>query len=143
VTSTAPFYQWGDRYRATVRDLAAPLALLIVVLAPVVVIGAITSVRQWAGWMVRTGGALGILGLVLTAVATINLAVPRTCSTGPVDQVNRPVLSLAVDDGDCFRAALAQLGLAGLVGVAASAVVLGATRSGRGDGGAAPAVPSR
>lgn len=127
------------------RDLAAPLALLIVVLAPVALLGALTTAGQWAGWLVRTGGAVGVAGLVLTAAATVNLFVPRTCSSTPVEQVNRPLLSIAVDDGDCFQGALGQFGLAGLVGVAASAAVVAtrATRSGRGGAGAAPAVPSR
>src|SRR4051812_2925108 len=43
VTSTAPFYQRGGRYRATVRSLAGPLALLLVALAPIVLLGAVTS----------------------------------------------------------------------------------------------------
>jgi hypothetical protein len=144
VTSTAPFYQRGGRYGATVRSLAGPLALLLVALAPIVVLGAVTSVGQWGRWLVRTGGLVGILGLVLTAGAAVNLLVPRTCATTPVKRVNRPVLSLAVGDGGCFRDALGQVGLAGLVGVAASAAVAAlATRSGRDDAGAAHAVPFR
>ena len=129
------------------RSLAGPLALLLVALAPVVVVGAVSSAGQWGRWMVRAGGVAGVVGLVLTAAATVNLVVPRTCATTPVKAVNRPVLSLAVDDGDCFRSALGQVGLAGLLGVAASAAVAalsGARRWSRGDGaGAAPAVPSR
>jgi hypothetical protein len=148
VTSTAPFYQRGDRYRATVRSLAGPLALLLVALAPVVVVGAVSSAGRWGRWLVRTGGAVGIVGLVLTAVATVNLVVPRTCASAPVRAVNRPVLSLAVDDGDCFHSALGQVGLAGLVGVAASVGAAAvaqrrATPSAPAGAGAAPAVPSR
>ena len=141
VTSTAPFYQWAGRYRATVRDLAGPMAVLIVVLTPVALLGAGSSATQWAGWLVRTGGAIGAVGLVLTAATVVNLFVPRTCASTPVEQRNRPVLSLAVDEGDCFRSALGQLGLVAVVGVAASAAV--ATRSGRGGDGGAPAVPYR
>jgi hypothetical protein len=147
VTSTAPFYQRGGRYGATVRSLAGPLALLLVAAAPVVVLGAVTSAGQWGRWLVRAGGVVGIVGLVLTALATVNLVVPRTCASAPVEAVNRPVLSLAVDDGDCFHRALGQVGLAGVVGVAASvaaaAVALRSTRSGRGDAGAAPVAPYR
>ncbi|MCU1483893.1 MAG: hypothetical protein JWN67_639 [Actinomycetia bacterium] len=129
------------------RSLAGPLALLLVALAPVAALGAVSSAGQWGRWLVRAGGVVGILGLVLTAAATVNLLVPRTCATAPVKTMNRPVLSIAVDEGDCFRSALGQVGLAGLVGVTASAAVAamtGARRWSRGDGaGAAPAVPSR
>jgi hypothetical protein len=127
-----------------VRSLAGPLALLLVALAPIVVLGAITSSRRWGRWLVRTGGAVGVVGLVLTTAATVNLLVPRTCSSAPVAKRNRPILSLAVGDGDCFQDALGQVGVAGLVGVAASAAVAAlATRSGRGGAGAAPAVRYR
>jgi hypothetical protein len=143
VTSTRPFYQRGDRYRATVRSLAGPLALLIVVAAPVLVIGLVLGAADWARWLVRAGGVVGIAGLVLTAVATVNLFVPRTCATEPVEAVNRPLLSLAVDDGDCFHTGLAAVGFLGLAAAATSAVVMGrSTRSGRAGAGAAPAVPS-
>ena len=126
------------------RSLAGPLALLLVAAAPVVVVGAVSAGGQWGRWLVRTGGVVGIVGLVLTAAATVNLVVPRTCATTPVKAVNRPVLSLAVDEGDCFHRALGQVGLAGLVGVAASlAAAATATRSGRDGAGAAPAVPYR
>jgi hypothetical protein len=127
-----------------VRSLAGPLALLLVALAPVVALGAVSSAGQWGRWLVRAGGVVGILGLVLTAAATVNLLVPRTCATAPVKIMNRPVLSIAVDEGDCFRTALGQVGLAGLVGVTASiAAAAWSTRS-RGDGaGAAPVAPSR
>ena len=126
------------------RSLAGPLALAIVMAAPVVAIGLALSAADWVRWVVRTGGAVGIVGLVLTAVAAVNLVVPRTCATEPVKAVNRPVLSLAVDDGDCFRSALGAVGFLGLAAAATSAVVAGlATRSGRAAAGAAPAVPYR
>jgi hypothetical protein len=67
--------------------------------------------------------------------------VPRTCASEPVEAVNRPLLSLAVDDGDCFHAGLVAVGFLGLAATATSAVVV--TRSGRAGAGAAPAVPSR
>jgi hypothetical protein len=147
VTSTAPFYQRGGRYGATVRSLAGPLALLLVALAPIVVLGAASSAGRWGRWLVTSGGLIGVAGLVLTAVATVNLLVPRTCATEPVKQENRPILSVAVGDGDCFRSAVGQVGLAGLVGVAASLAVAAwstrrATPSGRGGAGAAPFAPS-
>ena len=127
------------------RSLAGPLALLIVVASPVAALGAITAASQWARWILRAGGIVGVVGLVLTAAAVVNVLVPRTCAT-TADQreVNRPVLSVAVDDGDCFRSGLGQLELAGLVGVATSAVVaLRLRRSAPGAGGGAPFAPIR
>ena len=124
-----------------VRTLAAPLAVLLVAAAPIVAIGACTSAGQWGRWLVRTGGVAGVVGLVVTGAATVNLGVPRTCGSSP-DEVNRPVISLVLGDGDCFREALGQLALVGLTGVAASAgVVAAARRSRRGGAGAAPAAP--
>jgi hypothetical protein len=143
VTSTAPFYQRDDRYRATVRSLAGPLAVLIMAMAPFVLVGVGLAAVDWAKWLVRVGGYVGIAGLVLTAAAVVNLGVSRTCATTPVKQVNRPVLSIAVDDGDCFDGALGAVGLvAAAVAATSLATVVVATRSGRADAGAAPAVPS-
>ena len=124
-----------------VRSLAFPLAILIVVLTPLAVIGFVSGADQWARWLLRTGGALGVAGLVLTAMACVNLLVPRTCAGDPVEEVNRPLISLVLGSGDCFRSALAQAEVAALVGIAASVVAV--TRSGRAGDGAAPAVPAR
>lgn len=123
-----------------VRTLAFPLAVLIVVLTPLAVIGLASSAEQWVRWLLRAGGAVGMAGVVLTAVATVNLLVPRTCATEPVEEVNRPLISLVLGSGDCFRSALAQAQVAALVGVTAS--VAAVTRSERVGGGAGPAVRS-
>lgn len=123
------------------RSLAYPLALLLVVAIPVAALGLLAGAELWARWMVRAGGLLGVVGVALTAAFAVNLVVPRTCSTEPVEEVNRPAISLVVGDGDCFRHALGQTQLAVLVGVAASVVVV--TRSARGGAGGATAVPSR
>lgn len=123
------------------RSLASPLALVLVVAIPVAFLGFVAAAERWARWMVRAGGLVGVAGLAVTAASAVNLLVPRTCSDAPVEEVNRPVISLVVGDGACFRDALGQAQLAALVGVAASVAVV--TRSGRGGGGGAPAVPSR
>jgi hypothetical protein len=120
-----------------VHTLAFPLALLLVVAAPVVAIGALSTAGRWGRWLVRTGGLLGVLGLIVTAVATVNLLVPRTCASTPVAERNRPAISLAVGDGNCFRSAVAQLEVAALAGLGASLVVW-VRRSTRDDAGAAP-----
>lgn len=123
------------------RTLAFPLAVLLVVLTPLAVIGLVSGADQWARWLLRVGGAVGVAGLVLTAVAVVNLLVPRTCSKDPVVEVDRPVISLVLGRGDCFRSALAQTQVAVLVGVGAS--VAAATRSARAAGGASPAARTR
>jgi hypothetical protein len=106
-----------------VHTLAFPLALLLVVATPIAAVGAVSSAGRWSRWLVRAGGAIGIVGLVVTAVAAVNLLVPRTCSSGPVPERNRPAISLVVGDGACFRSAVVQLQVAALVGLGASLVV--------------------
>jgi hypothetical protein len=106
-----------------VRPLAFPLALLLVVAAPVVAVGALTTAGHWGRWLVRTGGLLGVAGLALTTAATVNLFVPRTCSSAAIPERNRPVISLAVGDGSCFRSAVAQVQVAALTGLTASLAV--------------------
>jgi len=126
-----------------VETLAYPLALFIIVAAPVAVIGAAAGVSQWSRWLVRTGGLVGLAGLVVTGAATINLAVARTCATDQAGKtVEPPIISAATGEGDCFRTAWGQLEGAALAGVGASALVL--LRRARRDGaGAAPGAPSR
>lgn len=118
------------------RSLAFSLAVLIVLAVPIAAVGAAISAGQWARWLYRAGGILGIAGLVLTAVFLVNLVVPRTCSTTSlpgktVREVNRPIISLVLGDGDCFRSAMAQTQGAALAGVATSAVVALVDRTGR------------
>jgi hypothetical protein len=120
-----------------VRTLAFPLALLLVVAAPIAAIGALSTAGQWARWMVRTGGLLGVAGLVVTGVATVNLLVPRTCASNPTER-NRPVISLVEGGGSCSRSAAAQLQLAVLAGLGASLLVW-VRRSARDGVGGAPA----
>jgi hypothetical protein len=120
-----------------VRSLAFPLALLIVLAAPIVAVGAAVSARQWARWLYRAGGILGVVGFVLTGVFVASLVVPRTCATtssspsAVVHEVNRPIISLVLGDGECFRSAMAQAEGAVLAGVASSAVVTLVDRTGR------------
>jgi hypothetical protein len=105
-----------------VHTLAFPLALLLVVAAPIAAVGALSTAAQWSRWMVRTGGLLGVAGLVVTGVATVNLLVPRTCGSTPAEH-NRPVISLVVGGGPCSRSAAAQLEVAVLAGLGASLLV--------------------
>lgn len=118
------------------RSLAFSLAVLIVLAVPIAAVGAALSAGQWARWLYRAGGVLGIAGLVLTAVFLVNLVVPRTCSTtalpgNALREVNRPIISLVLGDGDCFRSAMAQAQGAALAGVATSAVVAMVDGTGR------------
>lgn len=123
------------------RSLAYPLALALVVVVPVLVVAAAHGVGRWSRWLVRAGGALGVAGLVLTAVATVNLLVPRSCGHGSAAERNRPLISVVVGDGDCFRSAMGQVQIAVLVALAASLAVL--TRSARGDVDRVPAARRR
>lgn len=129
------------------RTLAYPLALLVVLVVPALLVGAAAAALRWGRWLVTVGGVLGLVGIALVAGAAVNLFVPRTCDAGggpaaTPPRVNRPIISLAVDDGACFRAASAQLTLAPLAGVATSSLVLLRRSSRRGAGGATVA-PSR
>lgn len=124
------------------RSLAFPLAVLIVVAVPLAGAAAVVAATRWGRWMVTVGGVAGVVGLLLTAGAVVSLGVARSC-TGDDDgeYINRPVLLLAVGDGDCRRDAVAEVGLVVLVGGLASAVAF--RRSGRRGGGAVPVAPLR
>jgi hypothetical protein len=111
-----------------VRSLAFSLAILIVVAVPIALVGLTASAGHWARWLYRAGGLIGVAGLVLTAVFVVNLVIPRSCSTTSipghtVHEVNRPILSLVLGDGSCFRSAMGAAEAATLVGVASSTVV--------------------
>lgn len=130
------------------RSLAFPLAVLLVLLVPVALVAGAAGVAQWGGWVVRSAGVVGIIGLVVTAGFAVNLLVPRTCARievpgGAFEEVNRPLLSLAVSDGECYRSAVTQLGFVGLAGLATSvAAAVLSRRSAPDDSGAAPVVRS-
>lgn len=130
------------------RSLAFPLAVLLILLVPVALVAGAAGVAQWAGWVVRSIGVVGIVGLVVTAGFAVNLLVPRTCARlevpgGVFEERNRPLFSLAVSDGDCYRSAVTQLELVGLAGLATSVTAaVSARRSARGGSGAMPAVRS-
>jgi hypothetical protein len=127
-----------------VETLAEPLAWLIVLVAPIALLGASVGVARWAGWLVRAGGALGVAGLVLTGVATANLLVARTCSeSATATIVQRPLLSAATGEGDCFRTAWGQLQLVALAGVGASASVVLTQARWRGGADRVPGAPDR
>ena len=127
------------------RTLAHPLALLIVITAPIALVGAAAAAVDWGRWMLRSAGIVGVAGIVLTGIAVVNLGVPRRCATTQqAKAVNRPIISLATDDGDCERAAVGWTAAAVATGVAASGVVEVLRRSRRRAGaGAAPSAPTR
>jgi hypothetical protein len=109
-----------------------------VALAPLVALTAGLHATRWARWLVRTGGTVGIAGLILTSGAAVNLLVPRTCASDALGRtIQRPIVSAATGEGNCLRTALGQLELVALTGVGASAVVQ--FRRGRRDG-AVPAL---
>lgn len=130
------------------RAFAFPLAVLLVLAVPLLAVAAAAGLTRWGRWVVRAGGIVGIGGLVVTAACAVNLLVPRTCERievpgGSIEEINRPVLSLAVGDGPCLRSAVGQLQLVALAGVATSVVAaLASMRSGRGVVGAAPGAPT-
>ena len=115
--------------------MAYPLAVLLVAGASFGAVALVVGARDWSRWVLRTGGVVGAVGLAVTAVAAANLFVPRTCSrsetaVGVLEQVNRPALSVVVDDGDCFRSGLAQVQLLALValGTTGAAVAVATKR---------------
>jgi hypothetical protein len=116
-----------------VRSLAYPLAVLLVAALCFGAVALAVGAVSWGRWALRVGGAAGVAGVVLTAVAAVNLAVPRTCAeldtaTGPVSQTNRPAISVVLDDGPCFRSGLAQVQLVVLAVLATTIVTLAADR---------------
>lgn len=119
------------------RDLAYPLAVLIVAALGVAAVGLAAAARTWVSWVLRIGGTGGLIGLALTAATAVNLFVPRTCAEaetamGTYREANRPAFSVVVDDGACFRSGLAQVQILALAAVATSAVSLvGAPARGR------------
>jgi hypothetical protein len=90
----------------------------------------VRTALEWSRWVHRTAGALGVAGLVLAAVATVNLGVPRTCATqasggGPVlKETNRPVISVVLGGDDCYAEALGQFEIVGVIVVGVSALAV-------------------
>jgi membrane associated rhomboid family serine protease len=106
----------------TVRIVITPYSVLAFVLV-VLVAGLLAVVAHrlawWARRMATTAPVLGVVGVVLTVAAAANVLVPRSCAEGVH---NRPLLSAFTGDA-CRPAGVAQLALAVLVGVAATAAV--------------------
>lgn len=116
------------------RAFAYPLAVLIVAAACFGAVALVVGAAAWSRWIVRVGGVVGVAGLVLTAAAVVNLFVARTCAEtetamGPLTERNRPALSVVLDDGPCFRSALAQVQVVALATVATSSVALARARA--------------
>lgn len=125
------------------RTLAYPLSLLLVVAVPIALLVIGAGVVHWGRWLLGAGGPVGIGALVLCGAAGVNLLVPRSCEdAGGRRVVNRPLISAAVGDGQCFARGIGQLQVAVLTGVGASAAVT-LRRSTRGGDGAAPGARSR
>lgn len=102
------------------------VALVLVAGVPAALVLGAAGAWQWSRWMVRAG-AVGVGGLVLTAMATANAAVPRVCDEARGIR-NRPVLAAVVEGASCRRTGLAQVELPVLVGLASSVLVVARRR---------------
>lgn len=119
------------------RTLSHQFAYLTVILSAIAAVVLVRTAVDWSLWVRRTAGTIGIAGVVLTGVATVNLGVPRTCAkqTGDGGQVvketNRPAISLVLGGDRCYADALGQFEILGVIVVGVSALAV--RRSGRDD----------
>ena len=97
------------------------IAITLVAGVPALLVLGAVGAWHWGRWMVGTG-AVGIAGLVLTAMAAVNVVVPRGCDEARGVR-NRPVLAAVVEEGDCRRTGMGQVELAVLVGLVSTLVV--------------------
>lgn len=107
---------------APVRIVITPysvLAFVLVVGAAVALAAAAHRLSWWTRRMIATAPLVGAIGLLLTAAAAVNVAVPRTCADGVR---NRPLLSALTGD-PCRPAALSQMALVVIVGLVTTAAV--------------------
>jgi hypothetical protein len=102
---------------------AFTLAILLVAAAGALLAFGAMWFGEWASWLLRAGGAIGVVGLALVGIAAANLGLPRSCGTAPPER-DRPAVSVFVGGRACREKAVGQLELPFLVGVAASAVVM-------------------
>ena len=94
-------------------------AILLVIAMPLAAIGLATVSVAWAKDVITRSRPQGLLGVFFTLVAAGNLFVERTCE----GTVNRPIISIALGHGDCFKSGLGGVEIVLLVAVATSAVV--------------------
>lgn len=107
-----PFYRGSvDRYEV--------MATLLVIAIPFAAIGLMVATRAWARDAVTRARIPGLIGVGCTAVAAGNLFVARRCA----DLINRPVISVALGDGACYKSGLVAIQLVVLLVVATSAAV--------------------
>lgn len=95
------------------------MAILLVIAIPLAAMGLLSVSVAWARDAVGRAPLPGLIGVFCTLVAVGNLFVERTCD----GMVNRPVITVALGDGDCYRTGVIGLGLVLLLGVATSAAV--------------------
>lgn len=93
----------------------------------VLTVAAVVGAFRWGQWLAAVGGALGVVGVAVTAGAFVNLFVPRSCAP---DEHNLPAVSLVLGRGECLEEGLGQAQLVVLSGqLATTAAVARRLRS--------------
>ena len=95
------------------------MAVMLTIAIPLAAVGLGVMARAWAQDAIHRSPTTGRIGVACTAAAAANLWVARSCG----DAVNRPIVSVAIGTGDCYRTGVVAVGLVLLLGVATSALV--------------------
>ena len=107
-------------------------AVVLVLAIPVVALAALVGLVRWARDSIARAPAIGVLGVLCTASALVNLFLARACGDG----VNRPIIAAAIGDPACQRVGVASIQVVLLLVVATAAVtrLADAGRRAAGDG---------
>jgi hypothetical protein len=95
------------------------MAMLLVIAIPTALIVLAAAALAWARDALTRARIPGLIGVFCTLVAAGNLLVERTCG----GMVNRPIITVALGTGDCYKSGLVAVELVVLLAVATSAVV--------------------